>query len=384
MFSRLKSAFSGLQRLLIWWESELAAVFWPGHRRALPSHGYAVARFDGESLQIVVDDHGQDEVLATIHDQSRRDPLPGNIGELAAELRRRELKLVLRIASDLGVQVIDRLPKQARDEIVPILTNRLDRLTPWSASSAVFDTVRLDIAADGMLEAVIAVVPRNIIARANDLLDSHGLAADVTDLEIGAPLAAPTHDLGRIERLPKLPRPVLVAACMIPIAALAIGGFMSLGLTEQRTALERMRDYAAALEDRLADLPELHARIRAIETMQRTLDEIQLAQPSSLVVLESLSRALPDDAWLDSLTLDKRRLTFSGHARNASELPGLMEAVRMFDEARFIGPIDRRSTLADGNGMAEMEHFSMQLNVRPGRTIERDPNSSQEGPAFPR
>ena len=138
---------------------------------------------------------------------------------------------------------------------------------------------------------------------------------------------------------------------------------------------QREPGFAAAVE---AELTE----IRAFDDVKHAAHERYLAQPSSLVVLESLSRALPDDAWLESLILDKQRLTFSGHASNASRLLGLMEAVQVFERARFVGPIERQSKLMDDGEVIEVERFSMELVVLPGREIERDPNSVAEGPTL--
>ena len=372
---RPQAALPGLCSFFTWWAAELAAV-WPGRGRALPSRHFAVARFDGRTLQVVVDNHGRIETLGCIGTDRSNSRGFREAESLGGELRRRALKLVLRLDSELGLQAVDILPEMARRELLPILTHRLDQLTPWNAETAAFDILRIDPRAGGMLEVGLAVVPCHIVARAKALLAQHGLTADVTDLEIGEPLAAPTHDLGRLEHSPRLPRPVLALAGLVFVAAVTTGGVLSLGNAEQQRTLDRLRDHATALEGRLADLPALHARIRALDDLQRVAHERSVAQPSSLVVLESLSRALPDDAWIESLTLTDRRVTLSGYARNAARLPRLLEAVLVFEAARFVGPLTRLVEMTDDGQAAEMDRFSMEFVALPGRQIDADPSSA--------
>ena len=61
-------------------------------------------------------------------------------------------------------------------------------------------------------------------------------------------------------------------------------------------------------EQRLADVPELRARIDAMRVEANFLAEGGRSRPSPLLVLEALSSLLPDSVWLSEIALEGRGL----------------------------------------------------------------------------
>jgi general secretion pathway protein L len=68
---------------------------------------------------------------------------------------------------------------------------------------------------------------------------------------------------------------------------------------------------------------------------------------ASVLVLESVSRALPDDTYLTELQIQEGKLQISGVTRNASSLIKLIEQPNQFEHATFFAPTTRTT---DGNG----------------------------------
>jgi general secretion pathway protein L len=95
---------------------------------------------------------------------------------------------------------------------------------------------------------------------------------------------------------------------------------------------------------------------------QARLAAERLAQPSMAVVLEALSRALPDDAWLTRLEVEQRTVRLAGNAANASALIGRIEASGHFADVQFSAP----TTLAEGEG----ESFTITARIVPGRRLD--------------
>jgi general secretion pathway protein L len=81
------------------------------------------------------------------------------------------------------------------------------------------------------------------------------------------------------------------------------------------------------------------------------------------VMLEALSRALPDDAWLDRLEVEQGVVRMAGHAANAARLIGAIEASGHFTQVRFSAP----TTLAQGESH---ESFTIMARIVPGRSLK--------------
>lgn len=356
------------QGFFAWWLQELAEL-WPQHGRGLPREDFVVVLYDGAALRIAARSRDGIEDLAVV------DQLDGgverNLDILVAQIRKSGLPVVLRLAPELGIQAFDRLPASARKELRPIVANRLDGMTPWSAETATFDLLGVEPAADGMLDVELAVAPKRTIERAEAALAELGLTADFIDLAEADAFAPPTHDLAHGRRPARLPKAVTLTATLLACAAVAAGIVAFFELDAREAVLQQRQGYASLLEARLTDLPSLRARIEALESEGRTVLERHRARPSALVTIEALSRILPDAVWLESLTLADGQLTLSGYGVDAAALPSLLEGHNAFDAARFAAPSERVLMPRGEEDVVEVDHFSLQAAVRPEGTLEQ-------------
>jgi general secretion pathway protein L len=125
-----------------------------------------------------------------------------------------------------------------------------------------------------------------------------------------------------------------------------------------------------ALEERLADLPELRTSLDALRNETRFVAQQQRLAVSPLVVIEALSRLLPDTVWLGDLTVQGNALTINGFADDASAVVALVEGSPLFSQAEFRSPSTReRVPLPDGSER-EVSRFSLAARVEPLRTVE--------------
>jgi general secretion pathway protein L len=79
-------------------------------------------------------------------------------------------------------------------------------------------------------------------------------------------------------------------------------------------------------------------------------------------MLEALSRALPDDAWLNRLEVEQGIVRLAGASANAAALIGRIEASGHFTDVQFAAP----TTLAEGEGQ---ESFTITARIVPGRRL---------------
>ncbi len=353
-----------------WWANELTGLM-PASGRRLPTDRFVVAVFDGRTLQFAMRHRGRVEQLGAFESMPEGREADTGAALLADRINRRELPLVLRLVPDLGIQTADRLPVAAKGELRAIIANKLDMLTPWSAETACFDTVRIGASDDDTLAVEIAVAPEKTVARAVAAVERLGLTVDVVDLGEDDPYAPPTHDLLHGNRQRRLPRWLPIGGALLAAAALTIGIFAYFDIEARNAGLAQRQAYAGLLEQRLEDLPEIRGRIEALEAGSRAVLERHLGRPSTLATIEKLSRLLPDSVWLDTLTIDGRRMTLTGYSGDAAELPALIEGNASFEAARLTAPSERRAMTDQMGNLIEVDRFSLQAEVRPGMELPR-------------
>jgi general secretion pathway protein L len=150
------------------------------------------------------------------------------------------------------------------------------------------------------------------------------------------------------------------------LAALLVGGAAAgVDAYEAYQQLAARQRFADALEQRLADLPRLQAEVEALRKNATFIPEQQRATPSPTVVLEALSRLLPDSVWLDSVSLDDHEVTLSGYAEDAAQVLPIIESSPHFKEAQFRAPSTRVTVPGPGGGTRDVERFSLSAKVQP-------------------
>jgi general secretion pathway protein L len=87
------------------------------------------------------------------------------------------------------------------------------------------------------------------------------------------------------------------------------------------------------------------------------LDARKSATASAVVVLEALSRAIPDDAYLTGLRFKGDKVEISGLADDAAALVRHIEQSPQFSRATFTGPTTR--------GAEARESFRIEAQVAP-------------------
>ena len=75
-----------------------------------------------------------------------------------------------------------------------------------------------------------------------------------------------------------------------------------------------------------------------------------------LVLLEEVSRVLPDTAWVQRFHLKDNELVLQGFASNASEVMATLNGIAMFKSSTLRSPITREPD-------KEIERFNIALKV---------------------
>ncbi len=257
------------------------------------------------------------------------------------------------------------LPRQAVGFLDGIIGAHIDRLTPWNTGDAVFGwTTPADAADDRVRLSVVATARSMVLPYVNamsgfgassiavgtqeDLGDSsrdssQDAAAETSQTAAAdaSPHLAPAsaliavltqrergaHAGGRVRRL--LSALILVTA-VAALGSVTLNVMLADGMDGELQDLTR-KIAARRLAMRLGNGP-------GGDSIQRSLAQRKQASPSSVLVLEALSKILPDHTYVTELHIEGDKLQLVGITRDAPSLIELIEQSALFSRATFFAP----------------------------------------------
>ena len=219
------------------------------------------------------------------------------------------------------------------------MRSQIDRLTPWTASEAVFSWTQPTDVPNNRINLTIAATARPMIApylRALAGLNAASIVVSTAQSESGvqaAPIRLLEQHVGSAVSVRRV-RSILMAIFLLSgfSAAASIG-------------------FSAIASDNLgAEQQELMRKISARKVAMRntfegstlqTLEKRKQTTPSSVIALEALSKLLPDDTYVTELRIDGERLQIVGMTSDAASLINLIEQSPHFAHATFFAPTTR-------------------------------------------
>ena len=342
--SGLARAWPGLRGFLTWWLEALAswlplrvrAVFGLAQQRLL-------LRREGEQLQLSLTlpaQPGQTE-LRTIAELpwdaeiAADDPVSRLLSPRIAGLPR---WLVLPGRSGLRRRV--QLPAAAAERLRDVLGFEIDRQTPFAAADVYYDARLIGRRGDGQIDAELVVVPRASFDAA-----LAALGASVAGTLSGVDMAdADGHPLG-VNLLPGAQR----SRRRDPRAIwnLAFGaGFVLLTALGLWQILRNREAAADALEaeskghTRQADKVNGEKRL-LVDTVEglRFLQETRNGRPTTVEVLDELSRLLPDGTYLEKVSIEGDKLLIIGLSSESARLVDRMRPSKLWTAPQLTGAL---------------------------------------------
>jgi general secretion pathway protein L len=230
-------------------------------------------------------------------------------------------------------------PSQAGDFLDGMLREQVDRLTPWTVKEAIFGWSQPTNTANDRIEVTFAATSKLKIQPLLQLAQ----ALDVRSIAIfatasgsdGAPTRIKLFDesqlsaIGRTVNVPRILRAVLLSAGLAAAASLLVTAYLGNSLqSEQQELQRRISQRRAAL--RL----DPNAGGSALSLLAKR----KQTTPSSVMVLEAVSRALPDSTYVTELRIEGDKIQVVGMTQDAPSLIRLMEQSPQFTRATFFAP----------------------------------------------
>jgi len=314
-------------------------------------------------VRLVEDDDG----AFTVEAAAKSDNVPARIGfsdgtlsapNLAPLFRGSRVEIVLQPKRFLFRPL--ELPARAADFLDGIVRAQIDRLTPWSASEAVFGCSPPTESGTESITTVIAATTRKVAMSYVEAVSGFHPAAiavctDVAERNAGRVKVFEQKARGHLDAA-RLSRVLLIVLGIVAVASLVsvtVAAYVSDNLATQESALARQ-------------ISARRAAIRAggdggdrspIAVLERRKHET----PASVIVLEALSQVLPDHTYVTELHLAGTKLQIVGITRDAPSLISLIEQSGHFNRATFYAPTTR-SPSDPG------ERFHIETRIQPKNT----------------
>jgi general secretion pathway protein L len=339
-----------------WWTARMSELVpeWLAGGQGGPANALVIAPATDPSLPATVflrRKHQETPGGTFIPDRIDRNALQRILGGAA----KRPLVL-LRVPPGAVLEKRIEVPQAAASELGRVIGYDLPRITPFS-SDEVFWTWAVEghDRTRGRLQVLLSLVPKEPWQRLLAALNANGLAP--------VSIEAPTRDGGK-RLIPLHPdteatgwrrhaTTVLAGACGV-LALVAV----CLPFLQQTLALNAVADRIAALQPDVSQVQALRQRIAAETAGRDAIADERARVGDPLGILAAITDLLPDDTFLNDVTLRQRRLTISGQSTAAPKLIAVLAADPMFRNPGFAAPVTR-------NEVAKTDVFSIRADVGP-------------------
>ncbi len=251
------------------------------------------------------------------------------------------------------------LPRRAGEFLEGIVRSQIDRLTPWPAEDAAFGWSTPSAIANDRIVVTVAATARALIAPIGQALAGRGADAIVMST------VAPGDGAGAVaikvferkmrgalelKRLRRALVGILVVAGLLAGAAIAadvvIGGSLQ---ARQDDVTKRIAARRATMRASLDA-----SRDSVLGGLERRKHET----PSSVIVLEALSRIFPDHTYVTELRIVGDKMQVVGITRDAPSLIRLIEQSSYFTRATFFAPTTQSPSQPG-------ENFHIEAQIQP-------------------
>jgi general secretion pathway protein L len=270
------------------------------------------------------------------------------------------IELILR--SDRFLFAPLELPGRAAEFLEGVVRAQIDRLTPWGAAAAAFGwSVPMQAASDRFI-TTIAATPLDRITPLLQAISRFGVksVSVFTNLPESDAGGAPIKVLesggggaGGIERISRALRIIMFVAAFGAVATVTTEAIVDASLEAQQKDLSRQIIHARISVNSSRDTP-----VDSIASGHRTLQQLKHEAPSSVIVLDALSRILPDHTYVTELRIEDNKVRVTGVSKDAPSLIGLIEKSGRFAKATFFAPTTQ---LASEVG----ENFHIEADIQP-------------------
>ena len=248
--------------------------------------------------------------------------------------------IIFELPSDRVVTRHITVPSQAREFLTGIVANQIERLSPWPLAQAIYGfDARPRQDDDSILDVCVLIASRASIETIRDQLTASGLPPNRirvhTHPGVDAPLVSlwtPTPHASQ-DRFGDLPR--MIGAGLAAMVLLSM--VSSLWALYSTNGVWAEHDDVTAREDALRrheNMSRKPLKLASLKPAERAW-VLKEESPVVVLVLDALTRAIPDSAYLTELRVKNGSIRITGLAADAPSLIAALERSHHFFGAHF-------------------------------------------------
>src|SRR5215468_1035073 len=264
-------------------------------------------------------------------------------------------------SDDVAVRRLN-IPAPAREFLPGIVRNQIERLSPWNFDQVAYGFDAAPNTEDpANLDVRVSIVSRRVIDAARNEVAATGLTVDriVTrpDEASGAGTVTLWSD-GTREDATRFRNRIAAGIAATIVISVALSAWAV-------TSAQSLREESDAVEARSKTVQRQIAAARSPQALaslspQQRLWGARETSPAAVVLLEALSRTLPDAAYLTELRLENATVRMVGLAKDAPALIAPLEQSGQLADVRFAAPTTR-----DADGVSFRFHIEARVEPKP-------------------
>jgi general secretion pathway protein L len=365
----MQERMSAVRHGYAWWLGALSDLLAAPLARARPWR--ILIRRSEDGLEIAENRNGVAVILAT--GATAKAGLPPQASAAIHAASRSAARIMLRLSPDEVLERTIQIPKAASDVIAPVLHNQMNRIVPWPREETRYG---FEVADDGhhapdQMDIRIVATTQSVLDEALAGAHALGIAPSVIDFA-GRDAAGPGIELLSLEPDPRLriARRLHLAFVSLLTASLAIGGLGAYQCWQAASESRDLESRIGAARMRLAEMSRQNAGDARLRQALEQLIGRRGSEPAMVVLIDALSRALPDSAHLTELEIRGRQARILGKSDDATALIADIEGAPQFDSVRFAAPTTREAE-------ERLESFAITARIAGPSAQEKDAHDEQ-------
>ena len=327
---RTRCARTPLPRFFAWWGRELASLL-PARWRALLAERADALLLENQARELLLwRQSGERSVeLGRIALEDPAETQKAGFARLCDQLDDPDLRRFYCIRVERALRRTIVLPAAAEDNLRQVLAFEMDRQTPFKADQVYFDyRVATRAAAERNLHVELTVVPRAQLDAELVTLAACGAQLDGVDCwragsgsqRAGLNLLPPERRLKRKNLRLRLSLALAAAALVLLVT------IMLLSLGNRESALAAMSSEVEKAQNDAKQVAALRKTLQDTIDAANFLSRKKRETPLMVALLNDLTTRLPDDTYLERLSVDdKNKIEMQGLSNDASKLIGLLQ-----------------------------------------------------------
>lgn len=245
--------------------------------------------------------------------------------------------LVLRLPPTWALSKRSRFPAAAAENLRQVIGFEMDRLTPFPVSQVFYDYQVHEHDEDtGELIVDLMLVPRSRLDQVLEQLRGSHLRIACVDL----PNAWPEMNLLPPEERPRISRgeALLNISVWLLVLTLLLGVLATPLYQQRQIALELERRANQAKRQAMV-VTNLRNRVDQSRELLERVPTRREELPSTVLLINELTKLLPDDTWVQQLELKQGKLELRGLSRQATSLIQKLEDSPNLHNVSFRSPV---------------------------------------------